>query len=200
MGTDHANGIRFLRAAAVTRAAKVACRRGQWIISAAIVVLALLTPTTASAQFKQYLGNYTNGYYGNQDDRIVMFCIVVGGEFSKQNVMNAISTQIAPAITTMKQSGVVNTLNTSQNITFHTFINDTCLVYGWVDIDKGSGGWLAMTNTNQATSRVMKDDRPDSWPSNGWQKDVWSFEGWRIFIQGAADGQGNIVMGASVQS
>jgi hypothetical protein len=171
------------------------------MISAGILVLMVLSPATASAQqAPQFLGNYNSGYYGNQFDRIMMFCMVVPGAFTKQNVMNAISAQIGPPVNAMKQSGAVNTLNTSQPISFHTELNDTMLVYGWVDIDKGQMGWVAMANSSQTTSRVMIDNRPDSWQSNGIQKYSWSFEGWQISIQGGDDGQGNIAMSASVHS
>ena len=54
-------------------------RRG--IAAAAVVFLLLMSPAIAFAGIKHWLGSYTQGTYGNQDNRIILFCIAVDGNF-----------------------------------------------------------------------------------------------------------------------
>ena len=92
----------------------------------------------------------------------------------------------------------LTTVNSSQAIVYHTFLNEVCVVYGFMNVDSGEVGWLAMTNTGPSTSRVMRNDRPQPWDSNDWTKEYWPTKGYYVHIQGAADHNGNIEFGASI--
>jgi hypothetical protein len=152
-------------------------------------MLALALPGRADAQLKQYIGDYQNGYWGDQNRRITFYCVVVEGKFDHQTATK-VWQQVTDDADKKHKANALMTHNLTR-ITYKTG-GDFYVISGFVNTNQKQTDWIAMQNTSDTTSRWIRRSG-ESGKANGWVYTEGNTEGYKIRMGSCDDDAGNIV-------